>query len=143
MLERIGKVENIPQFIEGVKNRKEKMFGFGHRCLNLAWAAVAASLGILNFCMHEHIVHVHDAVNLPFASICDSDAVLSFNQFMTKHSQAAHFVVSLSGNSFAAQGVAKTMYVLEAKTPCDYTPEKLSICTAVNPNAAEEHSTQS
>lgn len=32
MLERIGKVDNIPGFIEGVKNRKEKMFGFGHRC---------------------------------------------------------------------------------------------------------------
>ena len=32
MLERIGKVENIPKFVEGVKNRKEKMFGFGHRC---------------------------------------------------------------------------------------------------------------
>lgn len=31
MLERIGKVENIPKFVEGVKNRKEKMFGFGHR----------------------------------------------------------------------------------------------------------------
>ena len=31
MLERIGKVENIPAFVEGVKNRKEKMFGFGHR----------------------------------------------------------------------------------------------------------------
>lgn len=31
MLERIGSVENIPKFIEGVKNRKEKMFGFGHR----------------------------------------------------------------------------------------------------------------
>ena len=35
MLERIGKVENIPKFIEGVKNRKEKMFGFGHRCRDL------------------------------------------------------------------------------------------------------------
>jgi citrate synthase len=31
MLDRIGKVENIPAFLEGVKNRKEKMFGFGHR----------------------------------------------------------------------------------------------------------------
>lgn len=31
MLERIGSVENIPKFVEGVKNRKEKMFGFGHR----------------------------------------------------------------------------------------------------------------
>jgi len=31
MLDRIGKVENIPSFLEGVKNRKEKMFGFGHR----------------------------------------------------------------------------------------------------------------
>ena len=31
MLERIGKVENIPKFLEGVKNKKEKMFGFGHR----------------------------------------------------------------------------------------------------------------
>ena len=35
MLERIGKVENIPKFIEGVKNRKEKMFGFGHRYQSL------------------------------------------------------------------------------------------------------------
>ena len=32
MLERIGNVENIPKFLEGVKNKKEKMFGFGHRC---------------------------------------------------------------------------------------------------------------
>ena len=32
MLERIGSVDNIPGFIQGVKNRKEKMFGFGHRC---------------------------------------------------------------------------------------------------------------
>ena len=31
MLERIGHTDNIPKFIEGVKNRKEKMFGFGHR----------------------------------------------------------------------------------------------------------------
>jgi citrate synthase len=31
MLERIGSVENIPAFLEGVKNKKEKMFGFGHR----------------------------------------------------------------------------------------------------------------
>lgn len=31
MLERIGSVENVPKFIEGVKNKKEKMFGFGHR----------------------------------------------------------------------------------------------------------------
>ena len=31
MLERIGSTDNIPQFLEGVKNKKEKMFGFGHR----------------------------------------------------------------------------------------------------------------
>lgn len=31
MLERIGSVKNIPAFIEGVKNKKEKLFGFGHR----------------------------------------------------------------------------------------------------------------
>ena len=31
MLERIGSVDNIGPFLEGVKNRKEKMFGFGHR----------------------------------------------------------------------------------------------------------------
>jgi len=31
MLERIGKVENIPAFIAGVKSKKEKLFGFGHR----------------------------------------------------------------------------------------------------------------
>lgn len=36
MLERIGSVENIPKFVEGVKNRKEKMFGFGHRCASPA-----------------------------------------------------------------------------------------------------------
>ena len=33
MLERIGTVDNIPKFLEGVKNKKEKMFGFGHRCI--------------------------------------------------------------------------------------------------------------
>lgn len=32
MLERIGSVDAIGPFLEGVKNRKEKMFGFGHRC---------------------------------------------------------------------------------------------------------------
>ncbi|KAK9924050.1 hypothetical protein M0R45_032439 [Rubus argutus] len=31
MLNEIGSVENIPEFIEGVKNRKRKMSGFGHR----------------------------------------------------------------------------------------------------------------
>lgn len=31
MLERIQKKENIPKFIEGVKNKKELLFGFGHR----------------------------------------------------------------------------------------------------------------
>ncbi|KMZ75077.1 Citrate (Si)-synthase [Zostera marina] len=31
MLGEIGSVENIPDFIEGVKNRKKKMSGFGHR----------------------------------------------------------------------------------------------------------------
>jgi citrate synthase len=31
MLERIGSVENIPAFLEGVKNREEKLMGFGHR----------------------------------------------------------------------------------------------------------------
>lgn len=31
MLERIGTVNRVPAFLEGVKNRKEKMFGFGHR----------------------------------------------------------------------------------------------------------------
>ncbi|KAJ8638942.1 hypothetical protein MRB53_015636 [Persea americana] len=31
MLREIGTVENIPDFIEGVKNRKRKMSGFGHR----------------------------------------------------------------------------------------------------------------
>jgi len=34
MLDRIGKVENIPAFLEGVKNKKEKMFGFGHRYIS-------------------------------------------------------------------------------------------------------------
>lgn len=32
MLDRIKTVDNIPAFIEGVKARKEKLFGFGHRC---------------------------------------------------------------------------------------------------------------
>ena len=32
MLERIGSVDKIDAFLEGVKGRKEKMFGFGHRC---------------------------------------------------------------------------------------------------------------
>ena len=31
MLDRIGKVENIPDFLQGVKDRKEKLMGFGHR----------------------------------------------------------------------------------------------------------------
>ena len=35
MLERIGTKDKVPAFVEGVKNKKEKMFGFGHRCA--AW----------------------------------------------------------------------------------------------------------
>jgi citrate synthase len=31
MLRRIEKVENIPDFLKGVKNREEKLMGFGHR----------------------------------------------------------------------------------------------------------------
>jgi citrate synthase len=31
MLERIGSVENIPDFLEGVKEGKERLMGFGHR----------------------------------------------------------------------------------------------------------------
>jgi len=31
MLERIGTVENIPAFLQGVKDRKERLMGFGHR----------------------------------------------------------------------------------------------------------------
>ena len=31
MLRRIETVENVPDFLEGVKNRKEKLMGFGHR----------------------------------------------------------------------------------------------------------------
>ena len=31
MLDRIGSTENIPDFLEGVKNRDEKLMGFGHR----------------------------------------------------------------------------------------------------------------
>lgn len=31
MLARIGSVDRIPAFIQGVKNKKEKLFGFGHR----------------------------------------------------------------------------------------------------------------
>ncbi len=31
MLKRIGSIDNIPSFIEGVKNREERLMGFGHR----------------------------------------------------------------------------------------------------------------
>jgi citrate synthase len=31
MLRRIGTVENIPDFLQGVKNKSEKLMGFGHR----------------------------------------------------------------------------------------------------------------
>jgi citrate synthase len=31
MLDRIGTVENIPDFLEAVKNREERLMGFGHR----------------------------------------------------------------------------------------------------------------
>jgi citrate synthase len=31
MLRRIEKTENIPEFLEGVKNREERLMGFGHR----------------------------------------------------------------------------------------------------------------
>ena len=59
MLERIGKVENIPKFIEGVKNRKEKMFGFGHRCLGLCLSGLK--------CCHSKFEPLH-ASKEPVAS---------------------------------------------------------------------------
>jgi len=31
MLDRIGTTDNVPAFLEGVKNREEKLMGFGHR----------------------------------------------------------------------------------------------------------------
>jgi citrate synthase len=31
MLEKIGDVSKVPEFIQGVKNKKEKLMGFGHR----------------------------------------------------------------------------------------------------------------
>ena len=31
MLRRIGSIENVPAFIEGVKNGNERLMGFGHR----------------------------------------------------------------------------------------------------------------
>jgi citrate synthase len=31
MLDRIGSVENVPAFLQGVKERKERLMGFGHR----------------------------------------------------------------------------------------------------------------
>ena len=31
MLDRIGSTDNIPGFLEGVKQRKERLMGFGHR----------------------------------------------------------------------------------------------------------------
>ena len=31
MLESIGTVENIPQYLQDVKDRKKLLFGFGHR----------------------------------------------------------------------------------------------------------------
>lgn len=31
MLEAIGRVENVPKFIEGVKSRQVRLMGFGHR----------------------------------------------------------------------------------------------------------------
>ena len=31
MLKRIEKIENIPDFLQGVKDKKEKLIGFGHR----------------------------------------------------------------------------------------------------------------
>ncbi len=31
MLERIGSVDKIPAFLQSVKDKKEKLFGFGHR----------------------------------------------------------------------------------------------------------------
>ncbi|MEQ9569511.1 MAG: citrate/2-methylcitrate synthase, partial [Longimicrobiales bacterium] len=31
MLHRIGDVKNVPDFIDGVKNREERLMGFGHR----------------------------------------------------------------------------------------------------------------
>jgi len=31
MLDKIGDVKNVPKFLEGVKNKKERLMGFGHR----------------------------------------------------------------------------------------------------------------
>ena len=56
MLERIGTKDKVPAFVEGVKNRKEKMFGFGHRC-GASLAGVASpfwslSQWLLHSCLH-------------------------------------------------------------------------------------------
>ena len=56
MLARIGSVENIPTFLDGVKNRKEKMFGFGHRYVFLK--------GICSYrrmCCIQHVPHFEPA----------------------------------------------------------------------------------
>lgn len=56
MLERIGKVENIPAFVEGVKNRKEKMFGFGHRSARRGAFSDGQPLR-LDTCQQERALH--------------------------------------------------------------------------------------
>ena len=44
LLQRIGSVDNVGLFLEGVKNRKERMFGFGHRCGMAQWGPRHRSL---------------------------------------------------------------------------------------------------
>ena len=53
MLERIGTKDKVPAFVEGVKNRKEKMFGFGHRC-DAALEGVAVSILV---CVSVALLH--------------------------------------------------------------------------------------
>ncbi len=65
MLERIGTVENIPKFIEGVKNRKEKMFGFGHRCALLVRCPVLSAVSAMHCTASHTHTHTHRLGHIP------------------------------------------------------------------------------
>jgi len=62
MLEKIGKVENIPAFVEKVKNREEKLMGFGHRVYKShdPRAAIVRKIAddVFEVCGHEELIEV-------------------------------------------------------------------------------------
>jgi len=88
MLERLQTVDAIPAFLEGVKNRKEKLFGFGHRCALLsAAAAIPCPLSVLRYQHPNPESYLRDGMSLRCClrwtkDVCDSAALPGIAQLL-------------------------------------------------------------